>query len=348
MLAQEYFIDVRGAVYFPARAYNAYQTYSRFSAQECERDFSYARKAGLNALRIFTSYEFWQEDGQAFFDRFEALLTAAHGQGIRVMPVLFEDCGVENTLEARHSRDPEKAVCVRSPGAVVEQDPARWPEVEPYMEAFFARYKDDDRLLAIEIMNEPHWQRGNLPFAKYIAQVAVRLRGKVPLTMGCMHIEDNLCFAQEIDIYQFHHNFPTSEEEITLLLKTVKAIQEVSRKPCWLTEWQRIRRSGPGWNQADIPQEEKCPRLRSLADIVKASGLGSFFWCLMVKPAYLQTQRLNGTFNGLFQEDGSVYSREDYLAIAGADAASDLPPEQPSMPRWFLEDQVRQREEKKQ
>lgn len=82
MLAQEYFIDVRGAVYFPARAYNAYQTYSRFSAQECERDFSYARKAGLNALRIFTSYEFWQEDGQAFFDRFEALLTAAHGQGI--------------------------------------------------------------------------------------------------------------------------------------------------------------------------------------------------------------------------------------------------------------------------
>lgn len=67
----------------------------------------------------------------------------------------------------------------------------------------------------------------------------------------------------------------------------------------------------------------------------KGQRAGQLFWCLMVKPAYLQTQRLNGTFNGLFQEDGSVYSREDYLAIAGADAASDLPRNSPPCPGGF-------------
>ena len=31
-----------GAVYFPSRVYNAYQTYEYFDASELERDFSYA------------------------------------------------------------------------------------------------------------------------------------------------------------------------------------------------------------------------------------------------------------------------------------------------------------------
>ena len=116
-------------------------------------------------------------------------------------------------------------------------------------------------------------------------------------------------------------------------------IQENAQKPCWLTEWQRIRRSGPGWNQAEIPEEEKTPQLHSLAAIVESSGLVNFFWCLMVKPAYLPTQRLNGTFNGLFHEDGSVYSKEDYLAIAHG---TNIPRENAVMPQWFLKDRSHQ------
>ena len=49
-----------GAVYFPSKVYNAYQTYEYFDASELERDFSYAEKAGITALRIFTSYEQYQ------------------------------------------------------------------------------------------------------------------------------------------------------------------------------------------------------------------------------------------------------------------------------------------------
>ena len=48
--------QIKGAVYFPARAYNAYQTWKDFDKKEIERDFGYAKDVGLNALRIFTSY----------------------------------------------------------------------------------------------------------------------------------------------------------------------------------------------------------------------------------------------------------------------------------------------------
>lgn len=334
MLSNDYFENIRGAVYFPARAYNAYQTYRDFSRAECERDFTYAEEAGLNALRIFTSYEFWQEAPDLFFQRFDSLLCSAIAHRIRIMPVLFEDCGRTNTPETRNSRDPMEAVCVRSPDADVEKDPQRWHKTAEYVAAFFRRYKDDPRLLAIEIMNEPHWRSENLPFAKYMTQYAAQQKGTVPITNGCMFMEDNLCFADEIDIYQFHHNFPKSIVELRQLLNRAKAIQEISHKPCWLTEWQRVRSAGPGWNTAQIPEDDKTPNLASIAGVIQDSGLVNFFWSLMVKPAYLSTQRPNGTFNGLFHEDGSVYSKEDYLAVSGL---TDAPAENRTMPPWYLD-----------
>ncbi|MBQ2461684.1 MAG: hypothetical protein II504_04510, partial [Clostridia bacterium] len=71
MLDQSYFTGIRGAVYFPARAYNAYQTYSLFDAAVIDRDFGYAQQAGINALRMFVSPEFWAEEPELFMERFE-------------------------------------------------------------------------------------------------------------------------------------------------------------------------------------------------------------------------------------------------------------------------------------
>lgn len=335
MLQHDYFHNVHGAVYFPSRAYNAYQTYQNFSREECLRDFSYAQQAGINALRIFTSYEFWQEDAKGLFNRFDQLLDCAREYGIRVMPVLFEDCGRPNTIESRNSHHPLEAICVRSPGIEVEQDPQRWKEAEAYVAAFFSRYADDSRLLAIEIMNEPHRQRGNLPFAKHLVRYAAQFKKTIPITLGCINIEDNLCFADEIDIFQFHDNFPATVEQLQTKLSTAKAIQEISGKPCWITEWQRLRPTGPGWHMANIPEEDKLPCLASMACTIRSSGLGNFFWSLMVKPAYLKAQRINGTFNGLFHEDGTVYSQADFVAISGCSTA---PAETPTMPAWYLAD----------
>ena len=53
----DYNKQIKGAVYFPSRAYNAYQTWMYFDRTVIARDFGYAKSAGLNALRILTSYE---------------------------------------------------------------------------------------------------------------------------------------------------------------------------------------------------------------------------------------------------------------------------------------------------
>ncbi len=335
MLDQSYFTGIRGAVYFPARAYNAYQTYSLFDAAVIDRDFGYAQQAGINALRMFVSPEFWAEEPGLFMERFEQVIALSAKHGIRVMPVLFEDCGTDNTPETRNSRDPHTAICVCSPCRAVQADPSRWPEVYPFMDAFFARYKDDKRLLAIEVMNEPNFRSGNVPFAQHAVERARSYGGSVPLTIGCITLHHNLYFKGMLDIYQFHDNFPSSLDAFRWELDDARRVQEATGIPCWITEWQMLRVSGPGWDKATIPEEDKAPALHTLAEAVYGSGLGNFFWSLMVKPAYLMAQRPNGTFNGLFQEDGTVYSQADYRAVAHSESA---PAETPTNAPWYLED----------
>ncbi len=335
VLDRSYFENIRGAVYFPARAYNAYQTFTMFDPVEFERDLRYAVSARVNAYRLFVSYNYYLEDRDSFFDKVETMVSLADKYNIRIMPVLFEDCGVEFNPESANDRDPYTAVCVRYPGKEIEHHPERFSEVKVYLRDFMDRYKDDHRLLAIEIMNEPHKETGNVEFARYIAEYVGSIRGSVPLTIGCIMPVHNLYFADIIDIYQFHDNFPVSLEDFKAKIVEAKHIESVTGKPFWITEWQRLREGGPGWGVADIPEEHKLPKLSSLADIIHEAKIGSFFWSLMVKPAYLPEQRINGTFNGLFHEDGSVYSAEDFRKVSEQD--TDIR-ECAELPKWYQQD----------
>lgn len=334
-LDRSYFEDIHGAVYFPARAYNAYQTFTMFDKAEFERDLRYAESVKINAYRLFVSYHFYLEDSNRFFEIIETMLQLASRHNVRIMPVLFEDCGIEFDKKTANDRNPYTAVCVRYPGKEIDRNPERFHEAEVYLSDFMEKYRDDQRLLAIEIMNEPHKETGNVEFARYIAEYVNKIRGSVPLTIGCIMPVHNLYFADIIDIYQFHDNFPTSLEAFKGVVTEAKHIQSVTGKPFWITEWQRLREKGAGWGQADIPEEYKLPKLSSLADIINEAGIGNFFWSLMVKPAYLPEQRINGTFNGMFHEDGSVYSAEDFKKVSGQDIEVK---EYSQLPKWYQKD----------
>lgn len=332
MLDSTYFHGIIGAVYFPSRAYNAWQTWNELDPGEIDRDFGYAQDAGINALRMFVSFEFWQEQPALFFQRFEQVIGLSHKHGIRIMPVLFEDCGTDNTPETRKNKDPRTAICVCSPCRAIQRDPSRWVEVHGFVDAFMRLYGSDDRLLAIECMNEPHWESSNVPFAQHIVALAKSYQGSVPLTIGCITLWHNLYFGDDLDIYQYHDNFPQSAENLERVIREAKTVQQLIGKPCWLTEWQRVREAGPGWDSAVISQEYTVPALATLAPTVYGQEIGSFFWSLMVKPAYLMAQRPNGTYNGLFHEDGSVYSLADYQAVAGKDK---IRPVKAALPEWY-------------
>jgi Cellulase (glycosyl hydrolase family 5) len=313
---------IHGAVYVPSNAYNAPQLWKFFNLQEAKRDFGYAHEIHVNALRVWASYEFWRMNPSKFQSEFDQMLGAADDKGIRILISLFENDGVPPTDENMWTTDPTKAFDIQSPGrAIAAGDTIGWEAPRGFVRWFMKRYGSNDRVLAIEVMNEPNVGKngapGTVPFAQSMFSTAKSLQGTVPLTLGSDRIEvAQLFIPLGLDIIQYHVNFPRDTEELVTMTKSALALGEKTGLPVWLTEWQRLRTSASGFGAEKISAAERTSDYASMAATIREYPVGSFFWCLMAKRAYLKGQRLNGTVNGLFWPDGSVTSLKDARAIA--------------------------------
>lgn len=315
---------IRGAIYVPAGAYNAPQMWRNFSLAETQRDFGYARAVHLNALRIWASYDYWRMQPDRFKANLDQLLGVAHDNGIRILISLFETCGVVYTGDEMWTTDPHKAFAMVSPNPAVfsPDNQVAWDGPREFVQWFMAHYGNDNRFLAIEVMNEPRKksrvQPPSVPFAKAMLSAANALHGSVPLTIG---IAEDERLADEfiplgLDVIEFHDNFPLTAAALEHHIRAALDFGAQRHRPVWLGEWQRVRPSGTGFGNQHLTVAEKTPDYASLAAVVHKYPIGSFFWALMIKRAYLPSQREKGTINGLFWPDGSVWSLADARAIA--------------------------------
>lgn len=307
---------IRGAVYVSSEAYNAPQMWKNFNLEETRRDFGYAKKIHVNALRVWASYEYWQMEPERFKASFDQMLSAADHEGIRILISLFENCGVKPTPQHMWTTDPAKAFAIQSPGLEIASDQERWDKPRQFLKWFMENYRDDRRLLAIEVMNEPR-KKTTFAFAKSMFETAKSLQGAVPLTVGTASIEEAEEFIPlGLDVIEFHDNFPQSCEKLEQDIQAALALGTKDKLPVWLTEWQMVRRSASGFDKREVAVEETTPNYASIAATVQKYPVGNFFWSLMIKRAYLPPQRAKGTINGLFWPDGSVWSAADGRAIA--------------------------------
>jgi hypothetical protein len=312
---------IRGAIYVPAQAYNAPQMWREFDPAQTSRDLDRAKAIHLNALRVWASYEYWKGNPDKFGKEFDRFLELSKQHGIRILISLFENDGADPTPANMWTKDPRKAFAIQSPGRAVAAGPkAGWEQPRRFVQWFMTRYGNDDRLLAIEIMNEPNEAGENaatVPFAKSMFVTAKALQRSVPLTVGTNKIEVARDFVPlGLDIIEFHDNYPASVDELRGRIRQAMTYGKSVSLPVWLTEWQRVRPGGSGWGNEKVKQADSGIDYASLAPVVRDYPIASFFWSLMVKRAYLKVQRYKGTVNGLFWPDGSVASLRDARAIA--------------------------------
>ncbi len=97
------------------------------------RDLGYAKRIGINSVRIWLSYQAYEREGEAYIQQLKRFVQVCHGQGVSVMPILFNGNGL----------DP----------AILEQDFT--PQGEHFAAAVVAALKDEPGLLMYDIMNEP-------------------------------------------------------------------------------------------------------------------------------------------------------------------------------------------------
>jgi len=151
LFAEEDYSQIRGVNYVPSYARNDLQIWNEFDAETIDRELGYAEKLKLNTVRVFLQYVIYEQDPDTFMANFETLLTLCEKHNIRLMPVVFDSCfGEFPDLENYRDKD-----WMANPGQN-RIGPEFWPELDAYAISLVEKYREDERIIMWDVMNEPY------------------------------------------------------------------------------------------------------------------------------------------------------------------------------------------------
>ena len=302
-------VAFKGANYYQRNAPWA-EMWMQWDGAQVEREVALgADLLGLNALRILVPYRHgWTEDTTGtvepvYLDRLRQLVQIAGTHGQRVIVTLFDFAD-----EWPATGTPGEAAQLRYLGTIVE------------------RFRDDDRVLAWDLHNEPdnygHWRSDGRPdevidWLARMAAAARRLDPNHPLTVGLGHEENNWLEARPdlpriIDLIDFvaYHAYDGSD-----FVTPIRAIKARTGKPILLEE--------AGWPTAPwhvdhgFTEEVQLGFYRNLIAALSTEGVaGSVQWLLLDLTQGAELRPLDyAAWMGLIRPD-------DTLKPAGAVYAS--------------------------
>lgn len=149
-----------GCNFNPSTAMNQLEMWQAdtFDPETIDRELGWAEGLGFNSVRVYLHDLCWTEDSEGFCQRIDKFLQIADSHGIGVMFVPLD--GVWDPFpKAGKQREPKphthNSGWVQSPGAKILGDPARHDELKPYIVGLLTRFKDDPRIHAWDLFNEP-------------------------------------------------------------------------------------------------------------------------------------------------------------------------------------------------
>lgn len=235
-----------GFNYVPSDAVNDIEMWMNgtFNIGLIGHELALAGQYGYNALRVFLSYAVWKAEKETFLQNFELFLQTADKNGMKVMPVLFDDCAFDFGTEPVYG--PQLPPCpgvhnsrwVPSPGFALQDSGAEQPLLAEYVKSVIGRHRADERVLIWDLYNEP----GNtdrtdkcLPLLKNAFEWARAERPVQPLTAGIWRFSGN----EAANEFQLRNSDVISLHAYTPLEKTKSLIAAAAAegRPVMVTEW---------------------------------------------------------------------------------------------------------------
>lgn len=246
-----------GFNYLPRTAVNWTEQWQAesFDLDTIEQEFEWAERIGFNAIRTNLQYLVWRHDADGLRARLDRFLGAASRRGMCTMLCLFDDCafsGREPYLGKQDEPVPgiHNSGAASSPGREVVRDHSTWPGLERYVRDVVSHFRDDERVLAWDLYNEPGNEsvftrktlpdpRGRLaPHSIALAEASfgwARAEAPVqPLTSGVFSHEWRTLEAPLLelsDFVSFHNYF-----SLAPLSRQVERLRALGR-PLMCTEW---------------------------------------------------------------------------------------------------------------
>ncbi len=150
-----------GANFVPSTASNQFEMWQAetWDPETIDRELGWAAAIGFNTMRVYLHDMLWTADAAGLEKRMDEYLAIADKHGIKTIFVPF-DCVWDPYPKPGPQEEPVPHVhnsrWVQSPHVDVQKDPARYEELlKPYLTGILTRFKDDPRILAWDLLNEP-------------------------------------------------------------------------------------------------------------------------------------------------------------------------------------------------
>ncbi|HEX2090925.1 MAG TPA: hypothetical protein VHG28_00930, partial [Longimicrobiaceae bacterium] len=149
-----------GANFAPSTAINQLEMWQAetWDPRTIDRELGWAEGLGMNTMRVFLHDVAYERDPRGFLERVDEFLRIAERHRIRPMFVLF-DAVWDPFPRPGRQRQPTPGLhnsgWVQSPSLEVLRDTARHAELEGYVKGVIGRFRDDRRVLAWDLYNEP-------------------------------------------------------------------------------------------------------------------------------------------------------------------------------------------------
>lgn len=234
-----------GFNYVPSTAINAINMWQDldFNLKTIDAELALAEEYGFNTCRIFLHYLVWKQERQSLKIKIDQFLNNASRHGMKVLVVLFDDCNFGNSEPYIGEQLPpipgkHNSRWVASPGSKICDAISEWEQFETYIKDILTTFKDDKRILAWDLYNEPgNNGRGekSLPLLKATFEWARNISPSQPLTSGAWEEGlkspcDQTCIELS-DIVSFHAYWDFEKTK-----KIVIGLQKIGR-PIMCTEW---------------------------------------------------------------------------------------------------------------
>ncbi|MEZ5426898.1 MAG: cellulase family glycosylhydrolase [Pyrinomonadaceae bacterium] len=318
-----------GSNFNPANAINELEMWQAdsFDPQRIDLELGWAQSIGMNTMRVYLHDLLWKQDSKGFIKRLDEFLKIADKHGIKPVFVLFDSCWDPFPALGRQ-RAPRPGIhnsgWVQSPGAVALTDPSQYPRLEAYVKGLVGAFKNDKRILAWDIWNEPDNTNGS-SYGTSEPKNKVELVNKLlpqafawarsvnptqPLTSGVWKgdysSDDKLDATQKIqlensDIITFH-NYDNGQE----FEKRIKWLERYNR-PILCTEY--MARGNNSTFQNTLPVAAKYKVAAINWGLVAGKSQTFLPWDSWQNPYVGREPKI--WFHEVFRIDGTPYMQEE-------------------------------------
>ena len=155
-----------GANFLPSNAINQLEMWqaATWSPELIDKELGWAEELGMNTMRVYLHDIPHRTDAEGFKNRISEFLDICQKHNIHPMLVIFDSVW-DPFPQPGQQPEPTPGVhnsgWVQSPGAEFLRDKSKWPQLKEYVVWLIGSFKDDNRILAWDIVNEPDNDNAN-------------------------------------------------------------------------------------------------------------------------------------------------------------------------------------------